>query len=116
MVKSASPSDDDEQPVRKVEMNFYDKSPNSRSTGPIQLAVDGNGETAWGIDAGPGRRNQDRKAVFQAERPVGYTNGTVISFHLKQNHGGWNSHDHLNKHLRCFLSRLSPTPRPTLTI
>ena len=25
---------------------------------------------AWGIDAGPGRRNQDRKAVFNCEKPI----------------------------------------------
>ena len=35
-------------------------------TGPIGFAIDGKDETAWGIDIGPGRRNQPRKAVFTA--------------------------------------------------
>jgi hypothetical protein len=106
-VKIVSASADYDQPARKLEMNFYDKSTNNRSTGPIKYAWDGNGDTAWGIDAGPGRRNQARKAVFQAEKPVGYTNGTIITFYLKQNHGGWNSDDHMNNNLGCF--RLSVT-------
>ena len=36
-------------------------------TGPIEFAIDGKDETAWGIDTGPGARNQPRKAVFSAE-------------------------------------------------
>jgi mono/diheme cytochrome c family protein len=106
-VKITSASTDYNQLERKLEMNFYDKSTNSRSTGPIKFAIDGNGNTAWGIDAGPGRRNVDRKAVFVAEKPVGYTNGTILSFYLKQNHGGWNSDDHMNNNLGRF--RLSVT-------
>ena len=35
-------------------------------TGPVAFAIDGKDETAWGIDVGPGRRNQPRKAVFTA--------------------------------------------------
>ena len=33
---------------------------------PVEFAIDGKDETAWGIDAGPGLRNQPRKAVFTA--------------------------------------------------
>jgi hypothetical protein len=106
-VKWAGATADYAQPERALEPNFYDKSTNSRSTGPIQYAIDGNNDTAWGIDAGPGRRNTDRKAVFQAKEPVGFTNGTIITFHLKQNHGGWNSDDHMNNNLGRF--RLSVT-------
>ncbi|HTD68372.1 MAG TPA: PSD1 and planctomycete cytochrome C domain-containing protein, partial [Candidatus Limnocylindria bacterium] len=98
---------DVEQPERKLEMNFYDKSTNSRSTGPIKFAIDGNGNTAWGINVGPGRRNQERKAVFVAEKPAGFTNGTYWRIGLQQNHGGWNSDDHMNNNLGRF--RLSAT-------
>src|SRR6185503_4284037 len=80
---------------------------NSRTTGPIKMAIDGNGNTAWGIDAGPGRRNQECKAVFVAEKPVGFTNGTYWRIGLNQNHGGWNSDDHMNNNLGRF--RLSYT-------
>jgi mono/diheme cytochrome c family protein len=98
---------DVEQPVRPLAINFFDKSTNTRPTGPIKMAIDGDANTAWGIDVGPGRRNQDRKAVFVATKPAGFTNGTYWRIGLQQNHGGWNSDDHMNNNLGRF--RLSAT-------
>jgi hypothetical protein len=95
------------QPERALEANFSNKTTNSRPTGPIKFAIDGNANTAWGINVGPGRRNQDRKAVFVAEKPVGFTNGTYWRIGLQQNHGGWNSDDHMNNNLGRF--RISVT-------
>jgi hypothetical protein len=106
-VKWAGASADYNQPERALEDNFYDKSTNSRVTGPIRFAIDGNDKTAWGINAGPGRRNQDRKAVFVGEKAVGFTNGTYWRIGLQQNHGGWNSDDHMNNNLGRF--RISVT-------
>ena len=71
------------------------------------MAIDGNGDTAWGIDAGPGRRNQPRKAVFVTEKPLQFTNGVVLNFNLQQNHGGDNSDDNENHNLGRF--RISVT-------
>ena len=45
-----------------------DDARRKRTTGPIEFAIDGKDETAWGIDAGPGLRNQPHKAVFDAAR------------------------------------------------
>ena len=87
---------------KELEPLYDDKSGKRRVTGPIEYAIDGKDETAWGIDAGPGRRNQDRKAVFVAERPVGFTNGTILTIKLKQSHGGWNSDDNQNLNLGRF--------------
>ncbi len=98
---------DVEQTERALEKNYYDKSTNARPTGPIKFAIDGNGNTAWGINVGPGRRNQERKAVFVAEKPLGFTNGTYWRIGLQQNHGGWNSDDHMNNNLGRF--RISAT-------
>jgi mono/diheme cytochrome c family protein len=106
-VKWATASADIEQAERKLEDNYYDKSTNNRVYGPIKYAIDGNGDTAWGIDVGPGRRNQERKAVFVADKPVGYATGTYWRIGLNQNHGGWNSDDHMNNNLGRF--RLSVT-------
>jgi mono/diheme cytochrome c family protein len=106
-VKFSGGSADFNPPSKPLEPNFDDKSKNKRITGPIQMAIDGNGNTAWGIDAGPGRRNQDRKAVFQCAQKVGADGGTVLMFHLQQNHGGWNSDDHMNNNLGRF--RISAT-------
>ncbi|MBI2823395.1 MAG: PSD1 domain-containing protein [Planctomycetia bacterium] len=94
-----------ETPLAKI---FDDRSGKRRVTGPIAFALDGNGETAWGTDAGPGRRNQPRKAVFVAETPIANLAGTVLTFTLAQNHGGWNSDDNQNHNLGRF--RLSITP------
>ncbi len=110
-VKWAAATADYSQPERKLETNYDDKSTNARVTGPIAFAIDGKGDTAWGIDAGPGRRNQERKAVFVADQPVGFTNGTVWRLGLQQNHGGWNSDDHMNNNLGRF--RLSVTTAAT---
>jgi cytochrome c553/mono/diheme cytochrome c family protein len=112
-VKIAKATADYSNPKRELEPNFYDKSTNNRVTGPIEFAIDGNNDTAWGIDAGPGRRNQDRKGVLVPEKPVGYSNGTILTFRLTQNHGGWNSDDHMNNNLGRF--RLSVTTATNVT-
>src|SRR5204862_3419655 len=98
---------DFEQAETPLEPNFDDKTDKKRVTGPASYAIDAKEETAWGIDAGPGRRNQERKAVFQTSTNVGFPGGTILVFHLAQNHGGWNSDDHMNNNLGRF--RLSAT-------
>src|SRR5436190_12159741 len=112
-VKIAEATADFGDPKRALEPNFYDKSTNNRFTGPIEFAIDGNDNTAWGIDAGPGRRNQDRKAVFLPKAPLAYSNGTMLTFRLTQNHGGWNSDDLMNNNLGRF--RLSVTSATNVT-
>ena len=85
-----------------LEPNFDDRTKRNRVIGPVQYAIDGKEETAWGIDAGPGRRNQPRQAVFTTEENVAYPGGTVIEVTLSQKHGGWNSDDHMNHNLGRF--------------
>src|SRR5205814_10244376 len=91
----------------RLDPKFDDKSGKRRVTGPIEFAIDGKDETAWGIDAGPGLRNQPRKAVFQFETPIANAKGTVLNLYLKQNHGGSNSDDNENHNLGRI--RLSAT-------
>jgi mono/diheme cytochrome c family protein len=109
-VKIVKATADYNQPERELEAIFDDKSKRRRVTGPIDFAIDGKDETAWGIDAGPGLRNVPRKAVFVAEKPVGHEGGTVLTFYLKQNHGGWNSDDNQSNNLGRV--RLSVTTAP----
>ncbi|MHC5536998.1 PSD1 and planctomycete cytochrome C domain-containing protein, partial [Singulisphaera rosea] len=97
-------------PVTPLEPIFDDKSGKTRVTGPIGFAVDGNHETAWETGGGTGRRNQPRKAVFQAEAPITQEGGSVLTFHLRQDHGGWNSDDNQNNNLGRF--RISITTSP----
>jgi len=109
-VKFSMATADINPPETPLEAIFDDHSKRKRVTGPIGFAIDGKDETAWGIDAGPGRRNQPRKAVFTAEKPLSFPGGTVLTFHLSQNHGGWNSDDNQNNNLGRF--RLSITTAP----
>jgi mono/diheme cytochrome c family protein len=103
-------TDDINQPKKELEPIFDDKSKRKRVTGPVWFAIDGNDETAWGIDAGPGLRNQPRKAVFVAQKPITNEDATILTFYLKQNHGGWNSDDNQNNNLGRM--RLSITSAP----
>jgi hypothetical protein len=94
-------------PVTPLDPIFDDRSKRKRVTGPVEFAIDGKDETAWGIDIGPGKRNRPAEAVFTLAKPIEYPGGAVITFNLKQNHGGWNSDDNQNHNLGRF--RLSVT-------
>jgi hypothetical protein len=87
-----------------------------RVTGPIGYAIDGKPETAWGIDAGPGRRNQPRNAVFIPESPLTFREPSVIHIYLNQRHGGWNSDDNQNYNLGRIRLSYSEAPDAEATI
>ncbi len=99
-VKFVAATSDLELPETPLKDYYDDKSKKKRVTGPAAFAIDGKDETAWGIDAGPGRRNAPRNAVFVLEKPI--EPGARVVVYLKQNHGGWNSDDNQN----CNLGRL----------
>lgn len=111
-VKFVKATADFENPVKPLDPEFQSASRNrregdKRTYGPVAHAIDGNDDTAWGIDAGPGRRNVARQAVFVPETPVEFTNGVILSFQLHQKHGGDNSDDNQNHNLGRW--RLSVT-------
>jgi hypothetical protein len=101
-VKIVSATADFGNEERPLEEMYGDKTDKKRVTGPVAFAVDGKDETAWGIDAGPGRRNVERKGVFVLEKPIEFPKGAVLTFSLKQMHGGWNSDDNQNNNLGRF--------------
>lgn len=98
-VKVASATADIRLPEKELASIFFDKSKKRRVTGPIEYAIDGKDETAWGIDVGPGRQNVPRQAVFVLEKPIEAAAGTTVTVLVKQNHGGWNSDDNQNNNL-----------------
>jgi hypothetical protein len=106
-VKFERATADYSNPVTPLEPNFDDRSKRKRVTGPVEFAIDDKDDTAWGIDAGPGRRNQERKAVFAVSKNIALPGGTVLTIHLVQNHGGWNSDEHMNNNVGRF--RISVT-------
>src|SRR5262245_36380522 len=111
-IKLVRATADYNQPERELEPIYDDKSKRRRVTGPIEFAIDGKDETAWGIDAGPALRNQPRKAVFVAEKPIANEGGTILTFYLKQNHGGWNSDDNQNNNLGRMRLSITTAPDP----
>ena len=110
-VKLVEATADVNPPETPLEPIFDDKSGKKRVTGPVEFAIDGKDETAWGIDAGPGRRNVSRARRSSSPRSrSSIPSGTMLTFYLKQNHGGWNSDDNQNNNLGRF--RLSVTTAP----
>jgi hypothetical protein len=100
-------------PERPLDPIFDDKSGKRRVTGPVEFAIDGKEETAWGIDINPGERNQPRKAVFTTETPISNPKGTVLVIWLAQQHGGWNSDDNQNINLGRIRVSMTDTPGAT---
>jgi hypothetical protein len=109
-IKFSKATADVNPPEKPLDPIYDDKSGKRRVTGPVNFAIDGKDETAWGFDVGPGRRNQPHKAVFLADKPITHPKGTLLTFRLSQNHGGWNSDDNQNLNLGRF--RLSITTQP----
>ena len=103
-VKATADFSNEERPLEPEFQSEYRKKGggDKRTYGPVALAIDGKEDTAWGIDAGPGRRNVARQAVFIPEKPVQFPKGAVLLFHLVQNHGGDNSDDNENHNLGRF--------------
>ncbi len=100
-------------PKRVLGKEFPDNDPKKiRHTGPIEMAIDGNGDTAWTIDYGAGRTNVPRHAIFKLAEPLKIEAGTRIGFRLTQNHGGNNSDDNQTNNLGRF--RIAVTDAATL--
>ncbi|MFO0907843.1 MAG: PSD1 and planctomycete cytochrome C domain-containing protein [Isosphaeraceae bacterium] len=111
-IKLVAATADVNPPETPIDRMYDDKSGKRRVTGPVGYAIDGNDETAWGIDVGPGRRNLPRQAVFVPEKPISFPAGTILTIYLKQNHGGWNSDDNQNYNLGRFRLAITSVAAP----
>ncbi|HEY2881879.1 MAG TPA: PSD1 and planctomycete cytochrome C domain-containing protein [Pirellulales bacterium] len=105
--KFSGASADFNPPETEVPPMYNDRSNRRRVIGPASYAVDGNTTTAWATDTDPARRNQPRKAVFNLEKPIELTEGTVLTLYLNESHGGWNGDDNQTHHIGRF--RISVT-------
>lgn len=99
-------------PEAELNSVFDDRSGKRRVTGPIEYAIDGDDQTAWSIDVGPGRSNVPRQAVFILEEPLEIPSGAVLTFKLSQRHGGWNSDDNQNNNLGRFRFSVTSSDEP----
>ncbi len=106
-LKFSNATADFSMPKSGLTPEHFDKALSNRVVGPVTYAIDDDESTAWGIDAGPGRRNTDRVAVFQCKQPAGLAGGTVWDFRVIQRHGGPINDAHMNYNLGRF--RISVT-------
>ena len=92
---------------------YPDQDDKRRVLGDVGFAIDGFEMSAWNIDAGPGRRNIPRKAVFQLKEPLVADEPLHLKFNLSMKHGGWNPDD--NQSLNLGRYRLSYTSEEDAT-
>jgi hypothetical protein len=111
-LKFSQATADYSQPAAPLAEIFNDKSGRDRTVGPINYAIDGNKDTAWGIDAGPGRRNVDRKAVFELATNYVCRDGAEVTIEIDQDHGGYNSDDHQNNLIGRMRFSVTDSPGP----
>lgn len=101
-VKFVNASADFASEREQLNAPYADKKGKRGFIGPVDYAIDGDNSTAWGIDGGPGRMNLPHEAVFVAEKPFGFPQGTRLKISLVQMHGGWNSDDNQSMNLGRF--------------
>ncbi len=93
-IKFVKATSDLEMPAAPLPERYQSKSGVLKMGGPAALAIDGKDSTGWTTDAGPGLRNQPRKLVFVAERPIGNTKGqTILHIYLSQMGGNEDKDD-----------------------
>jgi hypothetical protein len=92
-IKFVKATSDFNPPAAPLPSRYQSKSGVLKMGGPADFAIDGKQDTGWSTDAGPGLRNQSRKAVFVAEQPIGFPQGTILNIYLKQFHGNEDSDD-----------------------
>jgi hypothetical protein len=112
-VKFAKATADLAAPVdTPVNPAFNEKQPVKRVMGPASYAIDGNKDTSWSADLGPGRRNLESTAVFAAEKPINSDAPAELTLRLVQNMGGWNADDLHAAQLGRFRVSVTTSPAP----
>ncbi len=112
-VKFVKATADFNAPAAPLPQRYQSKSGVLKLGGPAAFAIDGKNDTGWSIDAGPGLRNQSRKAVFLADKPISFPKGTLLHIYLKQSHGNEDSDDNGQDSLGRM--RISFTTAPDAT-
>jgi hypothetical protein len=101
-VKLVNASADFSEPDSKIEDEWradFDAG-GKRVRGPVAYLIDGDENTGWRADRGPGLRNQESVAVVQFEKPLDLPAGTKLKVTLVMNHGGSDNGRH-NTQLGC---------------
>jgi hypothetical protein len=78
------------EPDHRIEPEWETKADANRDrrVGPVSFLIDGDNQTAWRADRGPGRRNTGSVAVVQLAEPLTAPAGTQIRLTVRMNHSG----------------------------
>ncbi|MCW5970905.1 MAG: DUF1553 domain-containing protein [Blastocatellales bacterium] len=86
-VEAAPANSSDKEGAKRIEL-VAASADFEQAEMPVKNAIDGEQNTSWGIDAGPLRRNQSRKAVFVAKQPIAFDSGAAFTFQISQRGDG----------------------------
>jgi len=78
------------EPDHRIEPEWQTAADASRDrrVGPVAFLIDGDNQTAWRADRGPGRRNTNSVAVIQFAEPLTAPKGTQLRLTVRMNHSG----------------------------
>ncbi|WP_038159590.1 PSD1 and planctomycete cytochrome C domain-containing protein [Verrucomicrobium sp. BvORR106] len=110
-VKLTRATADFSEPDGRMEEDWkadFDKE-QKRVRGPVSYLIDGNDDTGWRADRGPGLRNQEGVAVVQFEKPLDLPPGTKLKVLLKFYHSGSDNGRHNTQLGRCRVSLTEAT-------
>jgi hypothetical protein len=99
-------------PETEVHPNFNEKKPVKRLMGSASYAIDGNKDTSWSSDLGPGRRNFESTIVFATEQPINPGGPAELTLRFVQSMGGWNADDLHSAQIGRFRVSVTSTPKP----
>ncbi len=99
------------KPETPVHPNFNEKQPVKRYFGPASYVLDGNNDTGWSSDLGPGRHNYESTLVVRTAEPI---EATSLKLSIVQNIGGWNSDDLQAAQLGRFRVSITHSSKPSV--
>lgn len=86
LAQASSDFEEPEQRLIEVAPEPNPEKPDKRLVGPVAYLIDGQEETAWRSDRGPGRRNTESVAVVQLAEPATFPEGTELNIKLVIKH------------------------------
>ena len=110
LVNASADFSEKSQPLRRPYANDKEK----RTVGPASFLIDGNEDTAWGSDRGPGRRNNDIRWMAHFDPAFKWpADKAEIKITMIYRHGGKDGHGRDNQFLGRVRFSTTDSPSPT---
>ena len=100
--------------VAELKPRYDNKKDQKRITGGIDFAIDGDEKTAWTNEVDTPLSNISQTAWFEFDQPIEIPDGqhAIVTVHLAQRHGGWNSDDNQTFNIGRFRVSLTADAIP----